>query len=233
MAIRMDPSTEVARRYTSSTKRTIGPSVPASPSVARSYTVRRLDQVKVLTDPLRQRILGAFMLEPRTTKQIASRLGEKPSKLYHHVDALARAGLLHLKETRQNRGTIEKYFQSVATHFTIDSSIFPSLPDRASRMIDEFNVVLDAIRAGLVGSMEDSSEGAQNGLKPLFQRVVVRASPEKLRECRERLLAVLEECASAALQPGADGEQHLDYAVSVFLTPAVEETEDRSLEGSD
>ena len=191
---------------------------PEQPHARKSFTVRQLAQVKVLTDPLRQRILGAFMLEPRTTKQVALRLGEKPSKLYHHVDALSRAGLIELKETRQNRGTIEKYFQSVATHFSVDSSLFPSLPDRASRIIDEFDEVLDATRAGLFTSLDDASTPSGEGLQPVFERAVLRGPPHKIRQCREKLLAVLEECQTVCRSATADEGPPVDYAVSLFFT---------------
>ena len=64
------------------------------------------------------RLLEALVLEPRTTKQVAEALGEKPTKLYHHVDALEKVGLIRLIRTQRNRGTLEKYYQSVARSFS-------------------------------------------------------------------------------------------------------------------
>jgi DNA-binding transcriptional ArsR family regulator len=91
---------------------------------ASSLTLSDLEQVKVLADPLRIRILEELCTEERTTKQVAQRLGEKPTKLYHHVEALERVGLIRLARTRQNRGTIEKYYLAVAQQFRADSRIF-------------------------------------------------------------------------------------------------------------
>ena len=68
------------------------------------YILRDLEQVKVIADPLRVRILDCFASEPRTTKQVAELIDEKPTRLYHHVDALERVGLIRLTQTRQNRG---------------------------------------------------------------------------------------------------------------------------------
>src|SRR3982751_652508 len=70
-----------------------------------------LEQMRALSHPLRIRLLELFAECPRTTKQAAEALGEAPTKLYHHVAALERAGLVRLRETRQNRGTTEKYFE--------------------------------------------------------------------------------------------------------------------------
>ena len=91
---------------------------------AGSLTLTDLDQVKMLADPLRIRILEELCKEERTTKQVAQRLGEKPTKLYHHVEALERVGLIRLTRTRQNRGTIEKYYLAIAQQFRADSRIF-------------------------------------------------------------------------------------------------------------
>jgi DNA-binding transcriptional ArsR family regulator len=97
---------------------------PKKPRQVPSLTLSDLDQVKVLADPLRIRILEQLCTEERTTKQVAKILGEKPTKLYHHVDALARVGLIRLARTRQNRGTIEKYYMAVARQFRGDSRMF-------------------------------------------------------------------------------------------------------------
>src|SRR5437899_3090059 len=70
--------------------------------------------LRALAHPLRLRIMELFAESPKTTKQVAELLGEPPTRLYHHVAALERAGLVVLKETRQNRGAIEKWYASVA-----------------------------------------------------------------------------------------------------------------------
>ena len=64
------------------------------------FTMTSLEQLKAVADPLRVRILETLCLEARTTKQVADKLGEKPTRLYHHVDALAEAGLIRLVDTR-------------------------------------------------------------------------------------------------------------------------------------
>src|SRR5262245_12600898 len=89
------------------------------------YTLTDLAQVKVLADPRRLRILEAFG-EERTTKQVAELLGEPPTRLYHHVLALERIGLIRRTRTRQNRGTVEKYYRAIAKAFRADSGMFGS-----------------------------------------------------------------------------------------------------------
>ncbi len=102
---------------------------PTDDSRLPTYTIRSLEQLKILSDPLRMRILEAFILTPGTTKQVAKSLGEPPTKLYHHVDALERAGLIELRSTRQNRGTLEKHFGAVAEAFRVDPDLLPGQLD--------------------------------------------------------------------------------------------------------
>src|SRR5262245_61562583 len=74
-------------------------------------------ELRALAHPLRLRILELFAEAPRTTMQVAELLGQPPTRLYHHVNALERSGLLRLRETRPNRGTVEKWYEAVAQRF--------------------------------------------------------------------------------------------------------------------
>jgi len=87
------------------------------------HTLNRLEQLKALSDPLRLRVLEAFSRQPVTTKQVAALLGENATKLYHHVQILEEAGLVHLVKTRKNRGTLEKYYQAIARDFIVDRNL--------------------------------------------------------------------------------------------------------------
>src|SRR5438477_12848542 len=84
---------------------------------------RTVADLRALAHPLRLRIMELFAESPKTTKQVAELLGQPPTRLYHHVAALERAGLIHLKETRKNRGTVEKWYESI-------SRTLGSMPDR-------------------------------------------------------------------------------------------------------
>ncbi len=122
-----------------------------------TYTIRSLDQLKILGDPLRMRLLEAFILTPGTTKQVAKTLGEPATKLYHHVDALERAGLIELRSTRQNRGTLEKHFGAVAQVFRVDPDLLPGQIDPKAtlgfsteilqRAVDDFRQLEERISA--------------------------------------------------------------------------------------
>src|SRR5262252_6431354 len=81
---------------------------------------RATQELRALAHPLRLRLLEEFAGgPPRTTMQVAASLGEPPTRLYHHVNALERAGILKLAHTRQVRGTTEKYFEVARKRFGV------------------------------------------------------------------------------------------------------------------
>src|SRR3954466_2174119 len=82
---------------------------PGAPALQRSVA-----DLRALAHPLRLRMMELFAESPKTTKQVADILREPPTRLYHHVAALERAGLLVLKETRQSRGAVEKWYAAIS-----------------------------------------------------------------------------------------------------------------------
>jgi hypothetical protein len=156
---------------------------PLTPGVA---------EVRALAHPLRLRLMELFAETPRTTKQFADLLGEPPTRLYHHVAALERAGLLRLKETRRNRGTTEKWFE--ATNWTMGSpSVRPAGAKRRSKRES-------AARRALVMSVLTQSRqevvaamAVRGRDRPILGRAVVVATPAQLRAIRRRLLNMFDE----------------------------------------
>src|SRR3954453_15275690 len=144
-------------------KRRPGPGAPLlDPNVA---------EMRALAHPLRLRMMELFAEQPRTTKQVADLLGQPPTRLYHHVAALERAGLLVLKETRQNRGAVEKWYAGVAKQYqAIDEKQSKNKPSRAARRALAATV-LDQAKQELL-SVPTGSE------PPLLARMVIAAKPK-------------------------------------------------------
>lgn len=113
------------------------------------FQIETADQLKAIADPLRRRLLEIFAAELMTTKQAAGLLNEKPTRLYHHVDLLEKTGLIELIETRPNRGTVERYYRSVAKKFAVSGE----LVEVASNAGDE-----SSIENMLTAALENSSK---------------------------------------------------------------------------
>lgn len=185
------------------------------------YTISSLEQVKAVADPLRVRILETIVLEPRTTKQIAELLGEKPTRLYHHVDALAEAGLIRLVGTRPVRGTTEKYYQAVARSFRTDPGLFSGADagdDEARALADVATTVLHNVTEevrNLVLSGYDLGS-ADDGL---LSYVEVHASEDEIRALHDRLLAILTDLQEMCCEDGQPSEGTRRYRFSLAWFP--------------
>ena len=159
---------------------------------AELRTLDDLKEFRALADPLRMRILGA-LCEERTTKQVAELLHEKPTRLYHHVDALERAGLVQLTRTRPKRGTIEKYYRSVARRFEARVSTGPR--SEASRgAIDDVMSAAFATTSAEVSRLLERGAGSrlsEEGILTFLEVRATRAEIEKLRRSLQEAIGVV------------------------------------------
>jgi DNA-binding transcriptional ArsR family regulator len=199
---------------------------PAEPALpVGTHRVRDLAQLRALADPLRLRILGALSGIPRTTKQVAAILGEKPTRLYHHVEALERVGLVRLTETRPNRGTLEKYYQAVAAQFEVSSSaLSPGSEEKAEPSPQEalLTSLLDTTRKELLANLHPgASTGRSPEEAPLVARVTLRGSGQKVQALRRQLLEWVEELrvAEAAMECSSEeqGKGEAGYTFTVVF----------------
>lgn len=181
------------------------------------YTLSDLEQVRVLADPLRMRILEALCRE-RTTKQVADAIGEKPTKLYHHVEALERVGLIEMTRTRQNRGTLEKYFLAVARAFRADPKLFASVSPGGPET--------EALQAMAVTTLEKTAGELREVISAGYTDLEVEGalchceihgSPEDLQRVRAKLEELLSEVQALHDPDNVDGsERRFRLSVAYF-----------------
>jgi DNA-binding transcriptional ArsR family regulator len=168
-------------------------------------------EMRALAHPLRLRILELFAEAPRTTKQVADLLGQPPTRLYHHVAALERAGLLRLKETRQNRGTTEKWYEAIAR--TMGSTLPTSEGASPRKKKNE----AAARRAVAMAVLEQSQQEVVAAMAlaskepPLVARLVLVAPPRQINALRQRLYAVVKD-VQREFGTDDEGEKTDDYA---------------------
>jgi len=183
-----------------------------------SRTLERPEQIKALAHPLRQQILELMIEAPITTKQVADRLGEKPTKLYHHVDTLERAGLIRLVKTRRKRGTVEKYFEAVAERFVMDRQTIEvrapaddeqgQLETLIATSLDEtLQEIREAMGTGLIRADDDEGDS-------VFIRSHLRMSPQQMSMLVERLQEWIRDCQSSH-----DPEADMEYGLTVAFYP--------------
>jgi len=160
------------------------------PEQLDSYRISDLDQVKALAHPLRMRIIETLAAsEPMTTKQVAESLEEKPTRLYHHVDLLEKAGLIRLTHTRQNRGTTEKYYAAIARQFRADADLFSdeSSDEQENALRPMIHTIFDNTAAELLRLVETQRTGKLLEDEGLLSYVEMHLPQEQVDEIQQKL----------------------------------------------
>lgn len=159
-----------------------------------TYIVKRLDQAKLLTDPFKLKLLERFGGEPVTTKQVADLMGEKAPRLYRHVDAMFDAGLLKLVEEKPKRGTVERYYQTIANRFEVDPELFMPAADHNDEGLEMMRALIRETESDLVRvfANPDMSASDRNSL-PLLMRFAIRGTDDEIQRLRDKLEEWLEE----------------------------------------
>jgi DNA-binding transcriptional ArsR family regulator len=176
-------------------------------------------QVRALSHPLRLKLLELFFERPRTTMQAAEQLGEAPTRLYHHVASLERAGLVRLRETRPNRGTTEKYFEAVTTRIE-PGELKDALRNKGNRrdLAAMGFLVFDHARNELVRALASDPGDAPEAL--MVVRGVLRISPTAAKRLRKELLGVVKRFARRQRRSGAASRRARGrYSLTIALLP--------------
>ena len=167
------------------------------------HTIKDLEHMRLLTDPLKLRLIQAFAEKGRTTKQVAAELGESVTKLYRHVDALHEAGLLVIEEEKQKRGTIERTFRAVAERFEADHSLFAD--DAGEEGAGAIRDMLRGAEAEILDAIANADDDSDQ--KAIVMRLRGKVSPERVEELQQSLSEWIESMQEAMDCESEDAEE--------------------------
>jgi DNA-binding transcriptional ArsR family regulator len=100
--------------------------------------------IKALADPLRLRVIQLLMTDADqtwTVKEVATRLEQPVTKLYHHVKQLEAADLVKDVESRIVSGIVEHRYQSAQRSLTFDDALFGTPATRDASIAHVANLV--------------------------------------------------------------------------------------------
>lgn len=164
-----------------------------------THKIQDLETLRVISDPLRAQILELCATEARTVRDMASRLGLAPTRLYYHINLLEKHGLLVVDETRTVGNLIEKTYRAVAVNLDVDSSLFNfKTPQGKESLYGLVTSTLDSTRDDLLRSLQARSLALEQGAAPtpravMLKRVTARLSIARIDAMLARLEALLDE----------------------------------------
>lgn len=151
-----------------------------APTAGAPLLKRNVSDLRALAHPLRLRMMELFAESPKTTKQVAELLGQPPTRLYHHVAALERAGLLVLRETRPNRGAVEKWYGAISQQLGAPRSISDNSREAKAARRAVVATVMEQAKQEIMATRR-GSEAA------LVARMILALPPAQIPVVRQRL----------------------------------------------
>lgn len=182
-----------------------------------TLVIESLDQLKIYADPLRQQLLQVFCCNPSTIKQVAEQIGEKPTRLYHHVELLEQNGFLEVVNTKQIRGTVEKYYQTVARKIIVDHAMVGSLEEEIEDP-EAKNVVINTIQACLVDARDhfnDQKQPQADQPAMILVQAKLELTPSQLVNFEKKLGSLLEEIQETKIED----EEQVTYSFTAACFP--------------
>lgn len=192
-----------------------------------TFVVKNLEHAKLLTDSFKLQLLEKFSGKPVTTKQVADAMGEKAPRLYRHVDAMVEAGFLRLVSEKPKRGTVERYYQAVASRFEVDPDLFAPSSGQSEEAFDIVRSLLRETEADLLRLFAiDEEIIRQTMLLPIVARVSLRGSKEQIADIRNRLQDWMQDVQALmdTDEETGDSPDYVNYSGLMAFYPLVEES---------
>jgi DNA-binding transcriptional ArsR family regulator len=176
-------------------------SLPPVDPIPDIHTFASIDQLRVFSSVVRQRMLELLARQPLTVTQLGSRLDISAARAQYHVRRLEQAGLVRLVARYERRGAPEKYYRAVAHRFQGPADMLQSL-DTAARLgvLGELlRSMVSRVSTDLAALPPTSDEqGVDLALTSLF------LTPEEFADLMHRMHAMLD---SYRRPRGAAGER--------------------------
>jgi DNA-binding transcriptional ArsR family regulator len=179
-------------------------------SVPTEMTITSVEQLKVIGDPLRIRMIEIMAEDPLrgwTARELAEELETKQTKLYHHLGLLEDQGFIRVGATRMVSGIQEKRYQATAHGYHVDRALLTGggAEDAVSTAIDAIfdkarSEILVGLRAGSIRFDPDDPKRKRMGLWASHARL----SPASVK----RVMRLVEKLADVDNDEDPDGDEY-------------------------
>ncbi len=181
---------------------------------ADRYVIQTLEELRIISNPLRLQILDALIAAPLTVTQVGEQLGINSKKLYYHIGELERVGLVRLVHTEIQSGIQLKYYRAIAGYYYLTASMLHS--DQSVQNADASQEFLAFLLESSAQAIRRTvNDGTINNYPESFivSRRRLKLTPEKATELRDRLREIEEEIL-ASDDPTA--ELSFSYVYALF-----------------
>ena len=190
----------------------------------RYFVIDTPEQLKVLSDPLRIRLLTTIIVKEATGKQLGDEFQMSASKLHYHLRELENNGLAEIARTEEKNGIVQKFYRAVAIDYVVSETLLPSGQWDPSVMQE---VMANQLRIALSRVYETKEEFFQvspsegREMRPLIHGIwEVKANRQALLTWKKKFRTLMEELSELDKTAATDSpdEQSADSDEIFFMT---------------
>lgn len=190
--------------------------MPQSPTLPEVQPIS-LATLKLLSHPLRARLLDLFAHAPATVQELAAQLNIPVTRLYYHIHKLETSGLIRIIDSHPTGGTIEKVYAASARQFIVDRAEFSGSSTKSLKHTEVLiNFALTetgkAIRKSVKADVIDLQQTAPHPRALQIRRGGGKLSQSQARQFYLRLEALIEEFTTQETSGGQLAEYMLAFA---------------------
>lgn len=187
------------------------------------HLITTFEQLKAISDPLRSRILAVLSRGAMTTLQVAREMGEKPTRLYHHVEILQSAGLIRAVREHRKRGTVERYLEPIARVFVVSSALLnpPDAADPANAADTSRQLVEGVLEQTAAELRQRIGEGMtlHERSRMKLARLLVRGGEPQIARLLDAIGALIDQASGLAEERGERGAPVSEFRLQLAFYP--------------
>ncbi len=136
------------------------------------------DQLKIISDPLRVKILMLLIEKEHTGQHISEVLDISRANIHYHLKALEKVGFIELKRTEEKNGIIQKFYRAVAKSYLPGENLFPYAEEISSANRVALLNTMDRVKERLINA-PDHAFYDFNSLVPIMIQSEMKLTKEK------------------------------------------------------
>ena len=187
------------------------------------FVIDTPEQLKVLSDPLRIRLLTTIIVKEATGKQLGDEFQMSASKIHYHLRELENNGLAEVVRTEEKNGIVQKFYRAVALDYVVSETLLPSGQWDPSMMQEVMANQLRIARSRVYETNEAFFQvfpNDQRETQPLIHGIwEVKASRQALWTWKKKFRALMEELSDLEKEAAnSSGDQAMDSNEVFFMT---------------
>lgn len=140
--------------------------------------IKNRDQLKIISDPLRVKILMLLIEKEHTGQNISELLDISRANIHYHLKALEKVGFIELKRTEEKNGIIQKFYRAVAKSYLPGENLFPYAQEISSANRVALLNTMDRVKERLI-TAPDHAFYEFNTLVPIMIQSEMKLTKEK------------------------------------------------------